>query len=105
MASGAGDDSLSSSELRRRYLQEPKDGGIEDSSLTTSQLRARYGIQGRNHDNNSKGAMSPVVLAVLVRHPACHVGRVDGWQGRAAFVEERWYRRDAREVEIAEERR
>ena len=66
MASGAGDDSLSSSELRRRYLLQPKDGGIEDSSLTASQLRARYGIQGRTHGNNSDASMSPTMLAVLV---------------------------------------
>lgn len=63
---GRGDDSLSSSELRRHYLLEPKDGGIEDSSLTASQLRARYGIQGRTHGNNSDAGVSPTMLAMLV---------------------------------------
>lgn len=66
MASGAGDDSMSSSELRRRYLQQPKDGGVEDSSLTASQLRARYGIQSRTHNNNSGSGMSSTTLAVWV---------------------------------------
>lgn len=42
------DDTLSSSELRKRYA---RDGSAKDSELSASQLRARNGIAG-----NAKGS-------------------------------------------------
>ncbi len=40
----SGDDSLSASELRKRYVAKASDGGLADDELTAAQLRARHGI-------------------------------------------------------------
>ncbi len=63
-----GDDNLSASELRQRYLS--KDGGLSDSQLSAAQLRARHGIasnQWKDQEMKGKGGGGgSSVLTILI---------------------------------------
>lgn len=63
----SGDDSLSSSQLRQRYVNKASEGGLSDDQLSASQIRARHAIEKNSweHQKNSSSSSSSSMMLII----------------------------------------